>query len=188
VSEDTELKMYEKGDLDWAGSPLSTLPVGSLKELKQRWVDVLSPVASRFNLTFMAFGSEITASSAVSSGLLKLTDAYNTGLEPAPVSPTFNDPTWDVLAGTIRASLTSSSKRRPRPLPVYVAPGLSLGNTDTRHYWNLTKHIFRYGHLGQGDANNGAHTINEAVRGEGFIEMIRFHTRLIVNMDEADLP
>ena len=35
VPEDTELKMFEKGDLDWAGSPLSILPVGSLAELKK---------------------------------------------------------------------------------------------------------------------------------------------------------
>ena len=36
VSEDAELKMYEKGELDWAGSPLSILPVGALKVLKQQ--------------------------------------------------------------------------------------------------------------------------------------------------------
>ncbi|HEY5235439.1 MAG TPA: peptide ABC transporter substrate-binding protein, partial [Rhabdochlamydiaceae bacterium] len=35
VQEDTELKMFEKGELDWAGSPLSTLPVGALAELKK---------------------------------------------------------------------------------------------------------------------------------------------------------
>jgi oligopeptide transport system substrate-binding protein len=35
VPEDTELKMFEKGELDWAGSPLSVLPVGSLAELKK---------------------------------------------------------------------------------------------------------------------------------------------------------
>ena len=35
VPEDTELKMFEKGELDWAGSPLSILPVGSLAELKK---------------------------------------------------------------------------------------------------------------------------------------------------------
>jgi hypothetical protein len=32
---------------------------------------------------------------------------------------------------------------------------------DTRHYWSLTRHIFRYGHRGATDAYNGAHTINE---------------------------
>ncbi len=35
VQEDTELKMFEKGELDWAGSPLSTLPVGALAGLKK---------------------------------------------------------------------------------------------------------------------------------------------------------
>ena len=32
---------------------------------------------------------------------------------------------------------------------------------DTRHWWNLAKHVFRYGHLGGADAYNGADTINE---------------------------
>jgi len=36
VSEDTEIKMFERGELDWAGSPLSTLPVGVLDELKKK--------------------------------------------------------------------------------------------------------------------------------------------------------
>ncbi len=35
VPEDTELKMFEKGELDWAGSPLSVLPVGSLAQLRK---------------------------------------------------------------------------------------------------------------------------------------------------------
>lgn len=34
VKEETELKMFEKHELDWAGSPLSQLPVDALKELK----------------------------------------------------------------------------------------------------------------------------------------------------------
>jgi oligopeptide transport system substrate-binding protein len=36
VAENTELKMYEKGELDWAGSPLSVIPVGSLASLKEK--------------------------------------------------------------------------------------------------------------------------------------------------------
>lgn len=34
-------------------------------------------------------------------------------------------------------------------------------DADTKHYWNLTKHIFRYSHLNSKDAYNGAHTVNE---------------------------
>ncbi len=78
---------------------------------------------------------------------------------------------------------------------------------DTKHYWNLTKHIFRYGHKGGFDAYNGAHTVNEgeyfaneqseyistkhmclpAIRAEGFLEMIRFFSQLILNSDQTDL-
>lgn len=36
VSEDTELKMYQKGELDWAGSPFSTLPINALPVLKKQ--------------------------------------------------------------------------------------------------------------------------------------------------------
>ena len=36
VSEETEIKMFERGELDWAGSPLSALPVGALAELKKK--------------------------------------------------------------------------------------------------------------------------------------------------------
>lgn len=34
-------------------------------------------------------------------------------------------------------------------------------HTDTKHYWKLTKHIFRYSHAVDKDAFNGAHTVNE---------------------------
>lgn len=34
LSEEAELRLFEKGDIDWAGSPLSTLPIDSLSYLK----------------------------------------------------------------------------------------------------------------------------------------------------------
>ena len=84
--------------------------------------------------------------------------------------------------------------------------------SDTKHYWKLTKHIFRYGHINNGDSFNGAHTVNEgaspllpvdrinaadvssdlcffspALRGEALIEAIRFFTWIILNADESPL-
>jgi hypothetical protein len=35
---------------------------------------------------------------------------------------------------------------------------------DTRYYWKLTEHIFRYGHMdgaGGGSLSSGVHTVNE---------------------------
>lgn len=34
VQEETELKMFEKGELDWAGSPMGTLPIDAIKSLR----------------------------------------------------------------------------------------------------------------------------------------------------------
>jgi oligopeptide transport system substrate-binding protein len=36
LNEETELKMFEKKQLDWAGSPLSTLPIDAIKGLKEK--------------------------------------------------------------------------------------------------------------------------------------------------------
>ena len=36
VDSETELALFEKGELDWAGSPLSSLPIDALKELQKR--------------------------------------------------------------------------------------------------------------------------------------------------------
>ena len=40
----------------------------------------------------------------------------------------------------------------------------ACNDPDTCHYWNLTRHIFRYHHRGEADAYNGIHTINEGQR------------------------
>ncbi|KAJ3552583.1 hypothetical protein NM688_g4078 [Phlebia brevispora] len=92
---------------------------------------------------------------------------------------------WELLSGTIRNTIKTSPRKLYEGKEAVVAPSISLGNTDTKHYWDLTKHIFRYGHKGGYDSYNGAHTVNEAIRAEGFLEMIRFFTQLILNADET---
>jgi Gly-Xaa carboxypeptidase len=80
---------------------------------------------------------------------------------------------------------------------------------DTRYYWKLTEHIFRYGHTDGargGSIISGVHTVNEgetcflpftkrilhdfmtAIKISNFVEMIRFFTTLILNVDESELP
>ncbi len=78
---------------------------------------------------------------------------------------------------------------------------------DTRYYWKLTEHIFRYGHNWSGDRGwlaRGAHTVNEGEYSsiiheteailsgfvvvmflDSYLEMIRFFTTLILNADES---
>ena len=48
VSSDTELRMFEEGKLDWAGSPLSTLPVDAVKHLKENKSLKISPFSATY--------------------------------------------------------------------------------------------------------------------------------------------
>lgn len=60
--------------------------------------------------------------------------------------------------------------------------------SDTRFYWNLSEHIFRYNHGNGGDGSDGLkgiHTVNENMDVDAFVEMIRFFTAIILNADET---
>lgn len=48
VSEDTELKMFEKGELDWAGSPLGTIPVGAIAYLREKGMLKVKPFLATY--------------------------------------------------------------------------------------------------------------------------------------------
>jgi len=142
-------------------------------------------------LTYNAFGSKISEEGAPASGSLTLSDAYDGGLEPAPVTPTGKDAApYQLLSGTIKATYNIHRSRADNTEPVIVAPGILSGNTglsnaatffllffafctliadgnitaDTVSYWKLSQHIFRYNHQNTSDGTNslgGMHTVNE---------------------------
>ena len=129
-----------------------------------------------------AFGQQLNGDG--DAGHVRLSNAFGTALEPSPVTPTGAGDPYQVLAGTIKA--TPESAKGYNASGVVVAPQIILGNTgawkmsgpgvcrggfgahglcaDTRYYWNLTTNIFRYRHLMDKDAYNGAHTVNEGKR------------------------
>ncbi|KAI0327002.1 Zn-dependent exopeptidase [Cubamyces sp. BRFM 1775] len=162
----------------------------SVGVLKKRIAAVVQPVAARFGLDLDAFGETVLSNAGgqimESAGELKISDAFGTALEPAPITPMGDSGPFKLLSGTIIGVL-GASNRTGYDKKAFIAPGMSTGNTDTKHYWKLTKHIFRYGHINSGDSFNGAHTVNEALRAEGFIEVIRFFTWIILNADESPL-
>ncbi|KDQ26780.1 hypothetical protein PLEOSDRAFT_31133 [Pleurotus ostreatus PC15] len=148
---------------------------------------LLKNLANKFNLTYTSFGAQISAKDAPSSGTLALSDAWGTALEPAPITPTGRDAApYALLAGTIKA--TFNSHRSLQGDNIAMSPGIMTGNTDTRYYWKLSDHIFRYNHQNQGngtDVLGGIHTVNEYIGVDAFLEMIRFFTTLILNADES---
>ncbi|KAG1869487.1 hypothetical protein F4604DRAFT_1773517 [Suillus subluteus] len=154
----------------------------SVGELQQHMIDLLTPLATKYDLALVAFGSNVTCGGA---GQVVLSDFLGTALEPSPVTPTGYGP-WALLQGSIKAAFESSPTRNSSK--VVIIPSLSIGNTDTQFYWNLTKHIFRFSPSFDTDRFNGEHTVNEAFRADSLNEGVRFYTKFILNVDESDLP
>lgn len=130
-------------------------------------------------------------------------------LEPAPISPT-SGRVWETLTGTIRQVFSSGfvkidnnnnstndgashdEKRFFFPDPqssVIITPTIMLGNTDTKHYWNLTRHIYRFSpSRGEGFGRDlgrfGVHTVDERQWIESVVEGVVFYYQLIRNFNE----
>jgi Gly-Xaa carboxypeptidase len=165
----------------------------SVGAVKEHDTALLKKLAHEFNLTYSAFGSAVSPQAGKlvpSKGTLTLSDAWGTGLEPAPVTPTGKSPAFVLLSGTIKATY-NAHRGLEGDKTIGIAPSIMSGNTDTRYYWDLTRHIFRYI---QNDGNAfdsdsalppGIHTINEYAVMGNIVEMVRFYTTLILNADES---
>jgi Gly-Xaa carboxypeptidase len=149
----------------------------SSKDVKAKLTDLAKTMAEKHNLTLNCFndGEESPRS-------ITLIEEDRT-LEPSPLAPTHIDKVtpYFILAGTTRGMYGEE---------VFVSPGMATGNTDTRHYWKLTNHIFRYvpgWDKDEPDGLNNVHTVNERISVTAHVNTVRWYSMFIRNMDEADL-
>ena len=134
-------------------------------------------VAKKYNLGLNAFNGVSEAPMSISLS------PSNTTLEVAPVTPTNVDSVtpYAILSGTTRALYGED---------LIVAPGIMTGNTDTRYYWDLTRHIFRYAPgwaSGQDAGLDNIHTVDERVHVDNHVKATQWFSLFIRNMDQAEL-
>ncbi|KAI7499124.1 carboxypeptidase S [Hortaea werneckii] len=143
------------------------------------------PVAKKYNLNLHAFDGVSEADNSISLF------PSNTTLRVAPVTPStlFSDeeqriPTpYSILAATTRALYGSD---------MIVSPAMMTGNTDTRYYWDLTRHIFRYGPgydpdwIPEGGLGR-IHTVDEKVSVVNHVNMVKWFWLFVRNMDGVDV-
>ncbi|KAF5092590.1 hypothetical protein D0Z03_002793 [Geotrichum reessii] len=123
---------------------------------------------------------------------------YGSFIQPAPISPV-TGPTWETLAGTIRdvfenfaGSIIDPTKPTDQQQngsdqkkSIIVAPSLMTANTDTKHYWFLTKNIYRFSPTRVTDINMGnIHTVNEHLPLEVHRESVVFYYSFIKNFSK----
>ncbi|KAI2620872.1 peptidase family M20/M25/M40 [Xylaria nigripes] len=161
-------------------------PQDSIPAVKSRVLELIQPIAKKFGLAVKAFEGEKynpkfeiddvePTYEVVYDGMLNLTSGLPTLV--APVSPT-TGPVWDLFAGTIQHTFAFDEGK------VVPAPDLMTGNTDTRHYLNLTPNIYRWVPMRQGHALN-SHTIDERIDMKAHLEIVRFYYDLIRNFDAS---
>ncbi|KAK7020387.1 carboxypeptidase S [Favolaschia claudopus] len=155
--------------------------VNHLNATLSRDSSLVMDLAEKYNLSVTAYGEPLTPADTPTYGSVLIHAPIH--LEPAPISPIDANP-FQILAGSIRTARQTGSTKDD----VYVAPGMMTGNTDTKYYWPLSKHIFRYGHRNMiGRGMGGIHTVNEHVPAASFVEIITYLTVLILNVDETTL-
>lgn len=144
--------------------------------VKERLAYLTKHVASKYNLTVNAFDSEDETPSSINLS------ARPGVLEPAPVTPTTVNPIspYAILSGTTRALYGEQ---------MFMAPGIMTGNTDTRYFWELSKHIFRYnpGYDPEQQGLGNIHTVDESISVKAHLNLIKWYSMYIRNMDQAEL-
>ncbi|KAH7033509.1 peptidase family M20/M25/M40 [Microdochium trichocladiopsis] len=158
--------------------------------VKDKLTKIAHGIAKKYKLDVHAF----TNSTGETPSSITLRDTGR-ALEPAPVTPTELFSTegsdnatlspYGVIAGTTRALYGKS---------MVVAPGIMTGNTDTKYYWDLSRHIFRWGPQFDPEEESGSglpegiHTVNERLNVRAHINGVKWYSSFIRNMDESRLP
>lgn len=106
----------------------------------------------------------------------------------APQTSIINNPTWEILAGTIKHIFEDFAKypnaQKDVSGEVIVSPSVMTGNTDTLRYWDLADNIYRFTPIRQ-DARFNAHAIDERVELDAHVEGVAFYYEFIRNADES---
>ncbi|CAN3375152.1 hypothetical protein DIURU_005410 [Diutina rugosa] len=151
----------------------------SVKEVTHHFVKRVVEVAKRHDLEVHAYGKQVLKGS---KGVFNITTSG--ALPAAPKSPT-NNTSWKVLAGVNRHVLEDFGVFPKIDYKVMTVPSIMTGNTDTRHYWNLTKNIYRFSPLVMHpDTFSRIHSVDERVKVDDHLLMIAwFHEYLSVVTD-----
>lgn len=101
--------------------------LSSVDAAKEHDTELLKSLAHKFNLSYTAFDTQVTAHDAPAYGTLTISDAWGAALEPAPISP-IDAPEYALLSGTIKATYNAHRSLKGDDT-IIVSPGIMSGNT-----------------------------------------------------------
>ncbi|SCU81018.1 LAMI_0B04500g1_1 [Lachancea mirantina] len=155
----------------------------SVQDIQKSFLDSTLEIARKYDLGVTFEGEELIPATA--NGNFRLT-TEGKPLEAAPVAPQ-ND-IWDIFSGTIKSFYedvvfpTKFNESRE----LIVAPSIMTANTDTAHYWNLTRNIYRYQPgFAMEDTLSTIHSVNEHINAETVMHVVAFVYGYIRTVDSA---
>lgn len=153
----------------------------SIEEVVKRITNLTSIIAQKHNLGVIVRDEVIIPTSGVKGGHFEISIDPNF-IEPSPITST-NDTVWEYLVGVTRHLMEDLIKPETSE-PFLVSPMLMPANTDTRHYQNVTDHIFRYA-PGLG-ANANIHSVDEYIEFDYHLHLTAFYFEYIQTIDSPD--
>lgn len=149
----------------------------SLEMVKNQIADLLVPLAHKHGLKLRHFGQDhddehpATDTANSTTGTLSLF-SFN-DLSPSPISPTApTNKVWNLFSATIRQVFENTTTLAGKT--VIPVGDIMQGNTDTIHYWNLTRNIYRFSPAREG-TRIGIHTVDERVDMMAHVEGMRLY-------------
>ncbi|KAF7559520.1 hypothetical protein G7046_g4632 [Stylonectria norvegica] len=169
-------------------------PQDSTAEVQHNIVKYIDSIVKKYNLAVEAFEGDEEYEQYVSAAtsehrtaapsyevdydgtlVLRAEKKFNV----TPISPT-RGAIWDVFSGTIQHTFAFDGGK------VVPVGEVMTGNTDTRHYLNLSPNIYRWTPTRDRGAES-IHTVDEKVRMSSHIEVVKFYYNLVRNFDAADV-
>lgn len=180
-------------------------PLDSVAGIQRAYQAALAPLACSLSIDLHVFGADFNASacSAVAPALAPTPAIAHVVVKPwqdlAPLSPapptpaTPSDAPYALLGAAIR-SVWDEQAIDLYGANITVMPTVMGGNTDTRWYWDITQHIFRFGPSSirpdpyeSLSPLSGVHTVNEHFVIDGLVKATEFYKTLIVAAGKAPL-
>ncbi|SCU78446.1 LAFA_0A06634g1_1 [Lachancea sp. 'fantastica'] len=155
-----------------------------IEEIKEAFIAKIMKVAKKYNLGVSTADQELRAATANGEFVIEISEP----LESAPVSP--ENEVWSVFAGVIKTfyedAVFPESRYDSREL--VVAPSIMSANTDTAHYWKLTKNIYRYQPgFAMEDTLSTIHSVNEHINFETVMHVVAFTYGYIHAIEATEL-
>lgn len=155
----------------------------TVQNIRSRLIRLVEEIASKYDCCVAKWGE--TQVKKESSCVIVFEDAFDSALEPAPRTPTEGQEAspYRLLSSVIRSAWPLKDDQHVR-----VIPTLMQGNTDTKSYHALSRHIFRFSPTSleemDGPVDGGIHTVDERVQIDSLTRGFIFYTNLMVAVQE----